>query len=260
MPPHLFSARGDATLATLMRRRPLLAFDFDGTLAPIVPRPDDAQVSAAVATHLARLAQCLPVAVVTGRAVDDVRPRLGFEPRYVVGSHGAEDPQVAAASPPPALDTLRARLAEASPRLQAAGVTIEDKRWSLALHYRLARDRAAARRLAEDLFAGAPKTLRTFGGKCVLNAVAADAPDKWAAVAALLARSGAATALFVGDDVNDEPVFEHAPPDWLTVRVGCNDPRTRARFRVDGPAEIAPLLQRLRAALDAAPPMRADPG
>jgi trehalose 6-phosphate phosphatase len=200
------------------------------------------------------------VAIVTGRAVDDVRPRLGFEPQYVVGNHGAEDPLRPASAPPPALETLRQRLAAAAPRLRAAGVTVEDKRWSLALHYRLARDRAAAHRLVEEMLGGAPATLRIFGGKCVVNAVAADAPDKWGAVQALLARSGARTALFVGDDVNDEPVFQHAPPGWLTVRVGCSDPQTRARFRIDGPGEIAPLLQRLLASLDAAPPERAGPG
>jgi trehalose 6-phosphate phosphatase len=250
MPPHLFGARGEAALAALVQQRPLLAFDFDGTLAPIATRPGDVHVSAAVSTHLARLARHLPVAIVTGRAVEDVRPRLGFEPQYVVGNHGAEDPLRPVAAPP-ALDTLRLRLDEATPRLRAAGITIEDKRYSLALHYRLARDRAAARRLVEEMLGGMPATLRIFGGKCVVNAVAADAPDKWGAVRALLARSGARSALFVGDDVNDEPVFEHAPPDWLTVRVGCSDPQTRARFRVDGPGEIAPLLQRLLVSLEA---------
>lgn len=260
MPPHLFGARGEAALAALMAQRPLLAFDFDGTLAPIAVRPGDVHVSAAVSTHLARLARKVPVAVVTGRAVDDVRPRLGFEPQYVVGNHGAEDPQRPAAAPPPALESLRLRLAEAAPRLRAAGVTVEDKRWSLALHYRLARDRAAAHRLVEEMLGGAPATLRIFGGRCVVNAVAADAPDTWGAVRALLARSGAGTALYVGSDGSEAAAFEHAPPGWLTVSVGCSDPQTRAHFRIDGPGEIAPLLQRLRARLDAGPPMQAGPG
>ena len=78
---HLLSARGEAALAALMRRRPLLAFDFDGTLAPIVARPEDARVPAAVAARLAVLALRLPVAIVTGRAIGDVRHRLGFEPQ-----------------------------------------------------------------------------------------------------------------------------------------------------------------------------------
>src|SRR5690242_16341081 len=88
---HLFSTEGEQALEAVMRQRPLLAFDFDGTLAPIVARPDEAHVPLEVSHGLAELAQALPVAVITGRSVADVRPRLGFEPRYVVGNHGAED-------------------------------------------------------------------------------------------------------------------------------------------------------------------------
>jgi len=51
-----------------------------------------------------------------------------------------------------------------------------------------------------------------------------------------------------GDDVNDEVVFERAPPSWLTVRVGLDAQNgSHARFFVDGPASLAPLLQRLLA-------------
>jgi len=56
---HLFSAEGEAALVATMARRPLLAFDFDGTLAPIVARPDDARVPAAVERHLERLGRAL---------------------------------------------------------------------------------------------------------------------------------------------------------------------------------------------------------
>lgn len=75
---HLFSPAGRSALAALMRRRALLGFDFDGTLAPIVARPHDARIPRAVAAQLARLVQLLPVAIVTGRALDDVYGRLGF--------------------------------------------------------------------------------------------------------------------------------------------------------------------------------------
>src|SRR5262245_46574916 len=108
---HLFTPDGERALAEVMQRRPLLAFDFDGTLAPIVARPDLACVPEPVAQGLTRLARDLPVAVVTGRSVADVRKRLGFEPRWVVGNHGAEDPDV---GPPSAasqaLDALRHRI------------------------------------------------------------------------------------------------------------------------------------------------------
>ena len=88
---HLFTPQGEAALAAVMRRDPLLAFDFDGTLAPIVDRPGDASVPDNVSRCLAKLARAHPVAIITGRSIADVRARLGFEPHFVIGNHGAED-------------------------------------------------------------------------------------------------------------------------------------------------------------------------
>ena len=250
---HLFSHAGEAALARVMALGPLLAFDFDGTLAPIVSRPADARLSVAVSSRLARLAERYPVAIVTGRSVDDVRGRLGFEPTYVVGSHGAEDPARAdlARDEPDvaehALDVMRMRFAAASDRLRAAEVTVEDKRYSMALHYRLARDRTAARLLIRTLLDPLPPSLHVFGGKCVENIVAAVAPDKAEAVERLLERSSARVAVFLGDDLNDEPVFAVAPPAWLTVRVGrAPAPQvSQARFFLDSPREVATMLERM---------------
>ena len=77
------------------------------------------------------------------------------------------------------------------------------------------------------------------------NLVPADAPDKADALRALVARSGSRVALYAGDDVNDEPVFEQAPPDWLTIRIGQADTASKARFRLDSPQQTALLLDRL---------------
>jgi trehalose 6-phosphate phosphatase len=244
---HLFTTEGEAALAAILRKRPLLAFDFDGTLAPIVERPDDARISRRAAARLGSLAARLPVAIVTGRAVEDVRGRLGFEPRYVVGSHGAEDgldpagAELLTRALDPLRDLLRARGAE----LAAGGVLVEDKGQSVALHYRLAHRRSRALALIHDLLAQPGLSLHSFAGKMVVNITGRAAPDKAHAVHALVARCGASCALFAGDDVNDEPVFVSAPPDWLTVRVGRDDPASRAKFFVDSPVEMALLLERM---------------
>lgn len=249
---HLFSPAGRSALAALLRRRPLLGFDFDGTLAPIVARPHDARIPRAVASQLAQLTRWLPVAIITGRALEDVRGRLGFGPSYVVGSHGAED----ASDPAGAellvrrLDPLRRRIAAQREALDAAGVLVEDKGASLALHYRLARDREDARALIDALQLAADPALRVFSGKMVENVVSASAPDKADAMQSLVARCGADSAFFAGDDVNDEPVFESAPAHWLTVRVGRGDPHTRARFFLDSPADMAMTLQAMIDELD----------
>ena len=245
----LLGSQGLAALTALVRSPALFAFDFDGTLAPIRPRPDDVHVSATIALRLEKLARVRPVAIVTGRQIADVRERLGFTPSWIIGNHGAEDegdPE-AAGRAFHALDALRERLRAREDGLAGAGVLVEDKGQSLALHFRTAPDRAAASALIEDVLAGFSSTLHVFGGKLVYNAVAVDAPDKAVAVQRLIARAGVQAAFFVGDDVNDEPVFMAAQPRWVTVRIGCERRESAARFCVDGPHEMAGVLDRILA-------------
>lgn len=245
---HLSTPDGQRALAAVMGLDPILAFDFDGTLAPIVERPDEAHVPEAVSRGLAQLAQSLPVAIITGRSVADVRTRLGFTPRWVVGNHGAEDPDI---GPPSAasqaLDALRHRIAAQAGSLAGAGVEVEDKQYSLALHYRLAADPGAALVRIEELLQGIEPALKRFGGKCVVNVVATGLPDKGDALASLVHRSGARSAVFFGDDVNDEAVFMRAEPHWLTVKIGRDDPLSRAMFFLDSEAELAVVLQQMLA-------------
>lgn len=239
--------KGQAVLEQTMRLRPLLAFDFDGTLAPIVPRPADAHVSVALARRLEQLSRLLPVAVITGRGVDDVAPRLGFEPQFIIGNHGAQDETLRHPGGSDALTALRLRLRAHDASLRAAGVVVEDKGYSVALHYRLAYDRHEALGLISNVLDGAHEKTRVFGGKCVVNVVPDDAPDKGEAFASLVARCGSASAVFVGDDVNDETVFVRSQPHWLTIRIGRDDPGSRARYFLDGPAEVGILLHRMLA-------------
>jgi trehalose 6-phosphate phosphatase len=248
---HLFTLEGEAALSAVMAVKPLLAFDFDGTLTPIVPHPDDAHLAPPVAARLQALGARLPLAIVTGRSVADVRPRLGFAPRFILGSHGAEDesdPEGTAARRA-ALDGLRGKLHDRARELAAAGVMVEDKGVSMALHYRQAGDAAAAQALIARLTAPWQGPLHIYGGKMVVNAVLADAPDKAHAVQSLVARCGAAAAVFAGDDVNDEPVFATAPPHWLTLRIGRDEPGSMARFGLDSPNEMPQLLDRMLALL-----------
>lgn len=244
---HLFSAAGEQALAAVIALRPLLAFDFDGTLAPIVGRPGDARVSTAIAKGLERVGRTLPLAIVSGRRVDDIRERLHFTPRYIVGNHGAESPLMPEANPPSLLDPLRERLANSATDLADAGVTVEDKGRSIALHYRLAPDRSRAYGVVNYLARTLDPGLSAFGGKLVMNFVPQGAPDKAMAVARLVEHSGAKAAVFLGDDVNDEPVFARAAPGWLTIKVGRDERVSQAMYCLDGPDEIEGLLERILA-------------
>lgn len=252
---HLFSPEGERALAAVIALKPLLAFDFDGTLAPIVARPGDAQVSLPNAALLRRLSALQPVAIVTGRRVADVVSRLGFEPHYIIGNHGAEDPATGLSEDLGlSFALLRTRIDLERHDLRHAGIDVEDKGYSLALHYRLAPNHRAALARIDALLAGLDPRLKAFGGRYVVNVVAVDAPDKGDAVAALVVRTDVQAALFVGDDVNDEAVFERAQssePHWLTVRIGRDYPRSRAGFFLHGHDEIDRLLDKLLAQLGA---------
>ena len=254
----LLGPEGAQALTQVLHHRPLLAFDFDGTLAPIIDRPDHVQVDPRLARVLGALAIRLPVAIVTGRAIRDVRARLGFRPHFIVGNHGAEEEAIRGDTPHTetdtapgvlqvALDPLRRQLARDEFDLRRHGVRMEDKGASIALHYRGCREPALAIAWIEAVLARARSqtdapALQVFGGKMVINVLAAQAPDKAVAISRLVQRCGAASVVFAGDDVNDEPVFRMAPPHWVTIRVGSDDALSPARFQVDEPRDLLPWL------------------
>ena len=130
--------------------------------------------------------------------------------------------------------------------LERHGVAIEDKRYSLSLHYRLARDRDAARSAilrAIGALAPAPKTI---DGKAVVNLLPRDAPDKGDAVRALIAQNHATTMLYVGDDVTDEKVFALRLPSVLSLRVEPSADSAAALFLNDQ-GEVLTLLRHIAA-------------
>lgn len=241
---HIFSAEGKAALRKVMGRSPLLAFDFDGTLAPLVTNPQDAAMPLSVMRRISRLGSLLPVAIITGRSVSDVSARLGFEPRYVIGNHGAEGfGEQSMDLYRRILDAPRALLTVHHQQLREHGVQIEDKGLSIALHYRMARNREAAAAWIRALLARVEAPLTLSYGKCVVNVTPAHAPDKGVALKRLVEAEGTEAAVFLGDDVNDESAFAIAESQWVTIRVGNAAARSAARYFLDDHAQVAVLLQ-----------------
>ena len=251
----ILSPAGLQRLAALARSRCLFAFDFDGTLAPIRDRPGDVRIDALLATRLGRLAALAPVAIITGRQVDDVRPRLGFVPLAIIGNHGAENPddRPGAARWADALAPMRVQLSTWARELERAGVIVEDKGQSIALHYRLAPSPALAMCTIDRALDPLPSSVVRLSGKDVTNIVVVEAPDKADSLRALLERTCCETALFAGDDANDEPVFAAAGPSWVTVKVGPPG-RTAARFGLADQAAMVDVVDRLLEVLACAEP------
>ncbi len=241
---HGLGPAASRALTALLSKPALLAFDFDGTLAPIVAVPGAAKPLQAIVRALTSLQHHHHIAIITGRSVADVRPLLGFAPDAIVGSHGAEDPSHAGSDRwVRDLDGLRAvLLGPLGAAARRAGVVVEDKGASVALHHRLARDGVQAEMALSqirELFIG---QLHVFPGKRVLNFTSKGAPDKGDAVEGLQQRFGLSGVLFVGDDDNDEPVFERQKPDWVTIKIGDPLDKTAARFRLDHPRDLSVLL------------------
>jgi trehalose 6-phosphate phosphatase len=226
----------------------LLAFDFDGTLAPIVANRHEAAMRGRTARLFTEVCARYPSAVISGRAKADVARRLnGARVRYLVGNHGLE--------PGTRLGTFERQVVRAHPQLQAAladvpGIDIENKRYSLAVHYRRSREKARAREAIRRAVAALPVAMRTIPGKLVINVVPDAAPSKGDALVALRERSDADIALYVGDDVTDEDVFRLDQPGRLfTVRIGRSR-TSAARYYLRQQREIDALLAQLVARRD----------
>jgi trehalose 6-phosphate phosphatase len=244
----LFSKAGKKRLEEIGVPGLLCAFDFDGTLAPIVAIPEQARLPDEIRHRLAALAQLAPVAIITGRSVQDIRARLGFTPDFIIGNHGLEGL--------PGWEKRAARHEDLSTgwrkQLTGAllehaddpGIHLEDKRYSLSVHYRLARNPDHAANRLQDLFHRLDPRPRIVSGKYVYNLVAEDAWHKGSALERLMQLCHSRNAIYVGDDVTDEDVFRLRRPDILTVRIerGVD---SAADFFLPHADDILPLIEEL---------------
>ncbi|WP_277542146.1 trehalose-phosphatase [Haloarcula laminariae] len=239
----------------------LVALDFDGTLAPIEDDPDAPEITPANRRAVERLVSRPDtlVAVVSGRQLADLRPRVGIEGVRYVGNHGLEytvdgeravHPEAEART-----DDLRAAREEITARLaDMEGVHVEDKAVTLTVHYRRARtaspgDVAAVVDDVVDPIEG----LETGSGKMIVEVkptvdwhkgaiverLRDEVPESWGTV-------------YVGDDTTDEDAFEVLGAGDFGVAVG--EHATAADYRVPTQSAVSELLTRLAGVLDGETP------
>jgi trehalose 6-phosphate phosphatase len=253
---YALSRDGLASLRTVSGDDALLAFDIDGTLAPIVTQPWTARIPDDIQRLLTRLHKLRAVAIVTGRSVPDARRMLAFEPSYLVGNHGAEgvpghdaDAEILG---PVTQGWVAAMTYSNASWPPAPGVLLENKGCSLAIHYRNAANHSIVRALIEQIAAGLAPVPRLIHGKCVVNLVPPGAPHKGDALRALLVDSGHARAIYVGDDVTDDDVFRLRLPGVISVRVAPIGERVTDLYLNDQ-AEVAMLLRELADMIERSP-------
>jgi len=240
----------------------VLLLDFDGTLAPIVDRPERAEMPERTRRALERSMEMdgVTVAVVSGRGLADVRGRAAIPGIAYAGNHGMEieggglplrvHPEAAAARPE--LQAVAARLTADLEGID--GAFVEDKDLTLSIHYRMAPEREAeVREMVLEAVDGRPG-LRVTEGKMVLEVRPRVEWDKGRAVLFLLEQMRppeGAPVLYLGDDRTDEDAFralrEQAPAGEGVVIADPPPSGSAARSFLRDPAEVGALFEALAA-------------
>jgi trehalose 6-phosphate phosphatase len=225
--------------------------DIDGTLLDLMPTPREVWVPPGLAKTLRRLHECTggALAMVSGRSLNDIDLIFAPDQFPAVGGHGAEmrirgDGEALSAAP--AMDKeLKLRLA-AIAKL-SPGILLEDKGYSLALHYRLAPQAEKAIYEAVSLIrADLPNVpIEVLPGKCVCEIKYAGF-DKASGVRELMKQEPfrGRRPLFIGDDVTDESVFAIMPDmHGLAFSVGRRAQGVAGHF--DTPSDVREFLAHL---------------
>ncbi len=267
--PEPITEAGRAGLAALLAApdRALIAVDFDGTLAPIVPDPADARALPAAVAALRTLSPLVgTLAVITGRpaAVAAEYGSLDQVPGVIVlGNYGRqrwEDGVVQSPPPPPGLAIARARLPGVLAQAGAPeGTWVEDKVDALAVHTRRTADPVAALAVirAPLLRLAAETGLRAEPGRLVIE-LRPPGADKGMALEDLASRRHPSAVMYVGDDLGDRLAFgavrslRAAGRPGIAVCAGSEEVTelaAEADLVVDGPPGVAALLAALATAI-----------
>jgi trehalose 6-phosphate phosphatase len=231
--PHAL-AHGDELARRLAGKVPAVFLDYDGTLTPIVDRPEDAVISQGMRSAVRRLAQRCPVCVVSGRDRRAVQELMDLDDLTVAGSHGFDiwSPQGAIEREEGA--EFEALLAEVKARLHEEldpieGALVEPKRSSVAAHYRLVseEERPRVQEVVDTILAGYPDELKVMPGKMVYEIQPRIDWDKGKAVLYLLEvlrlDRDDVVPLYLGDDITDEDAFEALADRGISIFVGYAD-------------------------------------
>jgi alpha,alpha-trehalase len=239
-------------------RRLAVFLDYDGTLTPIVSQPDKALLSGSTRQVVRTLAAHVPVAILTGRDLDDIRRRVDIDEIAYAGSHGFDiagprelRKQMAAEFVP----VLHAAEKELREKLAAIpGALLEPKSFSIAAHYRQANESGVIKiTQAVNEAAARHRELRKIAGKKVYELQPDIDWNKGSAVLWLLEKLGLdqpdVLPLYIGDDRTDEDAFRALRQRGVGVIVSEQPRATAARYALKDPAEVERFLRELSARL-----------
>ena len=226
--------------------------DYDGTLTPIVSRPEDAWLSESMRQTLQSLAARVPVAILSGRDLDDVRGRVLVDGIVYAGSHGFDIAGAGGlrrelgAAYLPVLDAAETELREALDEIP--GAQLERKHFSVAAHYRNVNEDDAFRvDVAVDGVAARHRELRRIDGKKVYELLPDIDWNKGKAVLWLLETLNLeyenALPIYIGDDNTDEDAFRAIERRGVAILVSEQSQPTTARYSLKNPAGVERFLR-----------------
>jgi trehalose-phosphatase len=242
----------------LRKKRLVVFLDYDGTLTPIVARPELALLSSEMRAAIRRLARHCTVAVVSGRALADIVSLVGIEELYYAGNHGFEIRGPAGSDLRreigrehlPALARTRDIIAA---RIQdVPGAFVEDKTYSLSVHYRQSPDERVPdiERTVDSVLRETPQ-LRKHPGKKVFEIRPRVEWDKGRAVLWLLEALDLAgedvLPIYVGDDATDEDAFKALARRGLGFLVSSEARPTAAAYVLKDTDEVRRFFEALAA-------------
>ena len=250
---YLFSDEGRPALRALTSRPILYAFDFDGTLARISPDRDTVTLPQSTYEWLSELANRVPCAIVSGRALSDLASRVDGVVPHLIGNHGLESPLTDPAALIQAEKMCQGWLhrlgTDLRQPLKQDGIEVEDKRYTLTLHYRGTDEPARVRKALTLLLDQLTPTPRLIFGKASVNVLPPGKDGKGQAALALMRNLRQTGLFFVGDDETDENVFGLTEGLAMGVRVGHYS-ESRAQYYVKHQEEIQEIIQFLVRCID----------
>lgn len=255
-------AQMDEILHTMHGRQGAVFLDYDGTLTPIVSRPEQATLSPRMKDTIQTLARGCVVAIISGRDLDDVRGCVGIEGILYAGSHGFDIAGPDGLRKQQGIDFLPSlKNAEQSLRdrlNELPGVQLERKEFSIAVHYR----NVPASKVIDvaNIFGRIAKAypeLKTSHGLMVFELLPGIDWDKGKAILwildALHLDRPEVLPLYIGDDTTDEDAFRVLRNQGIGIVVAESSRETAARYLLRDPEEVHEFLNRIAKAVEGGP-------